>query len=214
MGVGVKIAWDKFRKDFNKVVNKQLNEQAKTITELTASKFVELAQNKLLERATPKDSASQGMVNAIAQGIHYKTGKDGKAKIIIPAGHDNLAMFLEYGTGIMGFANPNPDAIENGGWTYDSKKRGEMPFYFRKDNAYIDINDENPSFITSTKRYRLKSTGDIRIYSYYNRRYDDWVTSHGLKATNFIYDTKLQIRDVLSRRYNTKTYRKALEKLH
>ena len=166
-----------------------------------AEAFVSKAKNKLLKDATPKDSSSQQMVNSLADSIHIEQNKSGKIFVVVPRDPEGLNMYLEYGTGLKGESNPNPDARKIG-WKYAIhkdrylKKNGEpIGFIFKKKGTYLDEDDKSPSI----RKIRGKDGEPDKIISYENK-----VFSAGLTPVRYIYSTRVYMNRLIGQFKNKK----------
>lgn len=166
-----------------------------------AEAFVAKARERLLMDSTPKDSESQQMVNNLADSIYIKGNGKGKTTIVIPRDPEGLNMYLEYGTGLKGESNPNPDARKIG-WKYAIhkdrylKKNGEpIGFIFKKKGTYLDEDDKSPSI----RKIRGKDGEPDKIISYENK-----VFSAGLTPVRYIYSTRVYMNRLIGQFKNKK----------
>ena len=202
----------------NTQIETQVMQRVKRLSEEvvveTAEKLADLAANKLLERATPKDGASAAKVQSIAGGIMAENSK-GRSVVRVPRDSEGLAMFLEYGTGFYGQYNPHPDAGEKG-WVYAinsmryKSRNGVRGWFFRDKGTYIDEKDEtNVVFANPNAEMRswvnphTRNGKPVKGYFRFNKGQapvkTDLVFSAGLVPTRFMYDSKEQIRNAIDK---------------
>lgn len=148
-------------------------------------------------------------------------------KITVIPDKENLYMFLEYGTGFRGWWNQNPDA-HKAGWEYVvnpshhvRKEAGIAGWFFNfSGDNYLDKNDEYPNVVkvkyTQTtqmgggftdkngrhvRRYRRRrNTNKTGEFSEFIKEYTQykWAFSTGIEAVRYFYDTKQELRNVIS----------------
>lgn len=160
-------------------------------------------------------------------GYYSSTSGGFSDKIKVLPDPENLYMFLEYGTGFRGWWHQNPDA-QKAGWNYVTnpdhlvvKASGIGGWFFSYyGQNYLDKNDEYPNVVkvryTQTtqmgggftdkngrhvRRYRRRrnrsKSGEL---STFEKEYiqTDYAFSTGLEAVRYFYDTKQEIRTVIS----------------
>lgn len=155
------IAWDGFISQVESFVQDKVQELEKDISSEIAKAIQAGAKNKLINRATPKDSTSSSLLLDVSDNILVSEDDYGHY-VTVGQDDEGLALFLEYGTGLVGREDPHPDA-SNVGWNYavneqdytiaresqyNKWKRG---FRFKRFNNYLDVNDVNPIYYHSTK---------------------------------------------------------------
>lgn len=85
------------------------------------------------------------------------------------------AMFVEFGTGIVGENNPHPDPK---GWVYDTKGKGEEGWWYPTDNPYPG------------QRHFISDDGTLLAWT------------RGQEARPYMYDTYRYIRRIVTRTIN------------
>lgn len=165
-----------------------------------AEAFVAKARERLLMDSTPKNSLSKKKVKSLAKSIYIKGNGKGKTTIVIPRDTEGLNMYLEYGTGLKGEENPNPDAVKIG-WKYAIhkdkylKKDGEpIGFIFKKKGVYLDVDDKNPMERTITDK-----DGNERTV-----KRNKFVLSAGLTPVRYIYSTRVYMNRLIGQFKNKK----------
>lgn len=159
--------------------------------------FVKRARQRLLQNA---NTDQIDLIMSLLGNIYYRKGRNGY-QVIIRQDPEGLMMFLEYGTGLIGEADPHPESGEVG-WEYavnassNSKAyrsvNGRFGWFFRTDSdeTYIEKTDSN------------RRDGGTLVFS------------QGIKPVRYIYETKLELEDVLRRsRGNIDLLFKMLEQL-
>lgn len=171
---------EQYRKQINEM-RKQV-ESAEHISELIADKFVERARERLAKHNNAKNLS---VINGLLGNIYKRKGKN-KWQIIIRQDPEGLMTFLEYGTGLLGEAYAHPEA-SGFGWEYRQNDYFENPAYksvngrrgwfFRtySPNVYIDNNDSD------------------------RREGGSLVFTQGIKPVRYIYDTRIEIEDIIAR---------------
>lgn len=109
---------------------------------------------------------SYGLEHFISQ-IHIVESKDGIV-VEIREGKEYYAMYVEYGTGIVGESSPHPDPSRHG-WHYDINDHGDTGWWYP-----TDADDPNPT------KYRSKMGW--------------WAWTAGQAARPFMYETWLWAR--------------------
>lgn len=93
-----------------------------------AEKGVEIARAELIFFGEPAYDTG-----ALSESVRYDYTEDGNAVISAGQGlytkYGSYAMFVEYGTGIIGAESPNPTAGEHG-YAYDVKGHGKHGWYY------------------------------------------------------------------------------------
>ena len=207
----------KFRDKLRYFVMSQTEELTKEASEEVAKTIVRIAQNNLVNRATPSPESKElitGLKNNISS---YKN------TISIQSDPEGLMMFLEYGTGINNKPHPEANKI---GWEYgvnsdkyiifkktdqsgNNKIRNMGWVFERKNNHYIDRNDwkisDDSKFKTSyNERVRFYFRKDGTYVKSYTRKRPhgpkvksekELVFSSGIKPVRYIYDAKKAVRD-------------------
>lgn len=206
---------EKFRKNLASVIDDRSRRICKETTKDIAQLFVDRASKRLLRKATPADSSSMAKVQAIADSMVASQTNVGSVATI-PIDKDNLVMYLEYGTGLVGSVMPNPDASKRG-WQYMVHKEnyklhnsGWGWFFSSDKNPYIDMDDEHPVIVN--KEFRsveyvepyFRNGNPVSGYIRHNtrvkafRQRPNTVFSSGLYPIRFIYDTKQEIRELFN----------------
>lgn len=165
-----------FAKRLKGYVKEKANNFAVEMSEDIAKAFVNQAKKRLLSNSTPKGPEDSEKIQAIADSIHY-TKKGNKCTIVVPNDKEGLNVFLEYGTGLEGKENKNPDAKKIG-WDYaineDSYKEGRSGpnspiskgFVFWKGDSYINMSDVNPLYKYSYKHIPARvSRTEVSAYT-------------------------------------------------
>lgn len=149
-----------------------------TLTEKICKTFVQRSRDRLLQKA---NTDQLGLIQSLLGNIYYRPAKSGY-QIIVRNDEEGLMMFLEYGTGLQGEAYRHPQASMVG-WEYamnvsDYKNFQDKSgwFFQQRDNNYVDREDITIERRTSTA-----------------------VFSQGIKPVRYIYDTWLEIQDVIRR---------------
>ena len=167
---------NKLRDDVQSMVSARADRIMEGLSKSITDAFVNNVQKRLISRATPKDAQSAMLVQNIADSIVVDesvwAGKY-EYRIVIPRDPEGLVMFLEFGTGLVGYTQGNPDAVKYG-WSYAvnrnkyiyKKHEGRLGFIFEKTGAnYIDRDDESPNI--SVKQYTpTKQWGGGESYVY------------------------------------------------
>lgn len=142
-------------------INRRLADRADNIAyglrEATVDLFVHNARQRVLDRATPKDANSIVLVNTVANNI---VSEDDYIIKVLPD-NEGLYMFLEYGTGVLGWFYGHPEASKIG-WEYMTDPSHyvlkNIPragistglqgwfFHYNGDN-YLDYRDEYPNIV-------------------------------------------------------------------
>lgn len=146
-----------FAKRLKGYVKEKANDFAVEISEDIAKAFVNQAKKRLLSGSTPRGAEDMAKVQEIADSIHY-TKEGNICTVVVPNDPEGLNMFLEYGTGLAGDADKNPDAKKIG-WKYAINKdkyqrriggygggAEKLGFIFTKKGTYLDENDLNPVY--------------------------------------------------------------------
>ena len=147
----------KFRKSLQTTIDYRAQDICRKASWAVAETFAEVASKRLVEGATPLDSVSRAKVEAIANSItEYQ--KDETAVASIPIDEEGLALYLEYGTGLIGeqsndamyaFSGRKTDS-DRVNWSYAINRdryktlpsTGKKGWYFtKKPDSYIDAND-------------------------------------------------------------------------
>lgn len=222
---------NKLRDDVQSMVSARADRIMEGLSKSITDAFVNNVQKRLISRATPKDTQSAMLVQNIADSIVVDesvwAGKY-EYRIVIPRDPEGLVMFLEFGTGLVGYTQGNPDATKYG-WSYAvnrnsyvyKKHEGRLGFIFEKTGTnYIDRDDESPNIsvkqYTPTKQWGGGFTDKNGRYVKRYRRarnrrrdgtlspvikkyqQDDWVFSEGLYPLRYFYDTKMEFKKLLS----------------
>lgn len=117
--------------------------------------------DKLIENLSKYGLESGNIINSLDISI-----TDKGVSLIIRDGKDGYAMYVEYGTGVVGRNNPHHPKVDEQGWIYDKNEHGEGGWWYPS-----DIDDPNPT------KYRGK--------------YGWWAWTKGQASRPFMYDTWL-----------------------
>ena len=162
-----------------KEIRKQID-SAEHINELIAETFVTRARARL---SLNNNAKNQAVISKLLGNIYSRKTKNG-VQIVIRQDPEGLMTYLEYGTGLLGEAYAHPEASEFG-WNYRQNDYYENPAYksvngrrgwfFRtfSPNIYIDNNDSD------------------------RREGGSLVFSQGIKPVRYIYDTRIEIEDLI-----------------
>lgn len=147
----------KLRRSLERTVDYRAQEICRKASENIAMTFSEVASKRLKEGATPFDAISRAKVDSIANSfVEYQTGKT--VIVSLPIDQDGLALFLEYGTGLLGEQNNDALASFSGkmtnsdkvGWSYAINRHkyktlpssGKLGWFFtKKPDSYISVGD-------------------------------------------------------------------------
>ena len=172
-----------FAKRLKGYVKEKANNFAVEMSEDIAKAFVNQAKKRLLSGATPRGAEDMAKVQEVADSIHY-TKNGNRCTVVVPNDAEGLNMFLEYGTGLAGESDKNPDAKKIG-WKYaihrdkyQTRKAGfggaieRLGFIFQKKGSYLDENDLTPVY--SKKAYPIngaeKESRIITVKGYIDSR--------------------------------------------
>jgi hypothetical protein len=162
------------------LLDERTKEFSKDIAERICEVFVSRAKKRLLEgtnRATP-NADSAAMVQALADSITTRPLENGRCSVVIPVDQEGLFMFLEFGTGLMGEQNGNPDAAavgwgyalnraeyHNGGWYFTRQRtqRTKTKDFEETHIAYVDQSDIYPVMEHRTRTYTSER---VRVRGY------------------------------------------------
>lgn len=211
----------KFRDNLRYFIKHQTEKVAETTSTEVAKAFVRVAQDTLVERATPSPE-SKSLVNSLKSNISsYKN------TVSVETDPEGLMLFLEYGTGLTGRNNNTAEGLNDAsavGWNYASrlnegryvrmKKTGNLGWIFeRKDDHYVDSDDwiipKTSKFQVSERErvrwyFRIGKDGKRHLVKSYTRkrrkpkyRNKNLVFTTGLKPTRYIFDTKQKIRSFI-----------------
>ena len=97
-----------FIRSLSAVVDDKMNEYLNNFTTQATQAFANGLKNRLLRNAEPKDENSQRLVQNIADSIRAEI-LGHRSYIKVPIDDQNLALYLEYGTGLAGFENPHQE---------------------------------------------------------------------------------------------------------
>lgn len=168
-------------KELKKTIKNRISELQNledTLTEKICATFVKRARNRLFQNS---NTQQQGLIQSLLGNIYYRKTKNG-SQIVVRNDEEGLMMFLEYGTGLQGEAYKHPQS-QNIGWEYamnvsDYKSFNDKLGWFFQDkgNNYID-------------------NSDIVI----EKKTTNSVFSQGIKPVRYIYDTWIEIQDVITR---------------
>lgn len=214
----------KLRKGLERSIDFRTQDICRKASAGIAQTFAEVSTKRLVEGATPLDSASSSKVNNIANSItHFQEGN--RAVAFVPIDEEGLTLFLEYGTGLVG-ENSNNKLIETSkkrsdadrvGWEYaiNRDKYKTLPsngkvgwFFTKKPDSYIDANDtvierKDKKLVLSTEIIQPTIRNGVRVKGY-TRTMRRWkskknsVFTEGLKPIRFFGRTRSDIKAILT----------------
>lgn len=222
--------FDKFRRQLYAVVNERANRVANEVSAEVVKVFVNNAKARLDKASSDFTPESSIMISSIKDNIYYETEpyffknktsgryeSVNRSFVRVRNDPQNLLMFLEYGTGLVGESQPHPEA-NSISWDYaiNKPKYRKLPtrendtfgglgwFFTRKPNSIMSKNDEPihryavdeivvyEQTITTKKGLVYK-----RRQPYHKKRKGSFSGfSQGIKPIRFIYDTKQEIKNL------------------
>lgn len=225
-----KSQFDKFRRKLDAVVNERANRIANEISGEIVKVFVKRAKSRLEKASDDMVGESAGIIKTLSDNITYETqpyyqiGKTTKKPEMVNRSYvrvkrdsQNLIMFLEYGTGLVGESNRHPEA-DKIGWNYatnrDNYKRltrsntGEGWFFTRKPSSII-LKEDIPihSYLVNERIVKHQvitvKKGKMAGKTYerhqpYNKKTKSSksIFTQGIKPVRFIYKTKQELKNL------------------
>src|SRR5690554_1138589 len=111
-------------------VKRNVNQKAKDLVRKLTDRGVEIAKVKIQEM----DAVYLGELLGSIEGYFSESSGIG----IIHTGNAWHAIFVEFGTGIVGENNPHPLATEHG-WDYDVNNHGEKGWFYPTDDPNLAV---------------------------------------------------------------------------
>lgn len=212
------------KKQLRSFIDKAQKDMTEEISKLVAYTFRDVARKRLI-KTNNAISQQQAVIKNVAQSIMVRKYKSGY-KVVLSRQTDpeGLLMFLEFGTGLVGKANPHSWAGSIG-WKYaineneKSKQNPLLPHYVTRSNGkkgwfwrpqgdntrYIDKDDIVENYKRKYNAYRIKPEHPI-----FGRTTKFWEThrlvgnprlvfSSGIKPLRFLYRTRLDIIKAINR---------------
>lgn len=218
----------KFRRQIEAVVNERANRIANQVSAEIVDIFAQQAKLRLEKASKDFSPESAHIISSLQDNIFVEkqdlssvnktTGKKKEriyASVRIKKDPQNLLMYLEYGTGLVGEKNSHPEAGKVG-WEYALNREnyktlpysntGQGWFFTKKPNSIILKNDIPIHSYVKTERIvkhqiitikKGKNAGKTyeRNQPYVKRtKSSRSVFSEGIKPIRFIYDTKQEIK--------------------
>ena len=212
------------KKQLRSFIDKAQKDMTEEISKLVAYTFRDVARRRLI-KTNNAISQQQAVIKNVAQSIMVRKYKSGY-KVVLSRQTDpeGLLMFLEFGTGLVGKANPHSWAGSIG-WKYaineneNSKQNPKLPHYVTRSNGkrgwfwrpqgdntrYIDKDDMVENYKRSYDAYKLKPEHPIfgkttPLWKTYRITGNPRVVfSSGIKPLRFLYRTRLDIVKAINR---------------
>lgn len=207
------------RKEIKRKISSKADRFANSLSKTASEVFVNNAKQRLIKGVVGSNMANVDEVLNNITSTSETESNEYLYTISVKQDSEGLAMFLEYGTGILGSQKPHPEAGEVG-WIYKTrihqgrtyKKHSgsklvgfekEGWFFSSKKGTFISKNDEHP-VITRNERLHFEHINPKNGTPYLRARRirsgervkQNTVFSQGLYPVRYFYKTKEEFKKI------------------
>jgi len=207
------------RKEIKRKISSTADRFANSLSKTASEVFVNNAKQRLIKGVVGSNMANVDEVLNNITSTSETESNEYLYTISVKQDSEGLAMFLEYGTGILGSQKPHPEA-DDVGWIYKTRLLQGRPykkhsgsrfvglekegwFFSSKKGTFISSRDEHPVLTMKEKTLTEHiESKDGKVYDRTRRvRYgrgvkENTVFSQGIYPVRYFYNTKQEFKKI------------------